>query len=79
VFAWIRLKSGSVWPAVLLHASHNAVIQSFLDPLTTQHTWTNYLIGEFGCAMLPLTIICGWLVWRRRANVEGTRATAAVG
>jgi membrane protease YdiL (CAAX protease family) len=22
-FAWLRLKSGSVWPTVLLHASHN--------------------------------------------------------
>ena len=79
LFAWMRLKSGSVWPAVLLHASHNAVIQSYLDPLTTQHTWTKYLIGEFGCAMLPLTILCAWLVWRRRGEVEGARARAASG
>ena len=71
VFAWIRLKSGSVWPAVLLHASHNAIIQGYLDPLTVNRGHTNYFIGEFGCAMLPLTIVCAWIAWKRRSEVEG--------
>jgi membrane protease YdiL (CAAX protease family) len=70
VLAWIRLKSASLWPAVIFHASHNSVIQSYLDPLTVERTWTKYLIGEFGCALLPLAIICAWLAWRRRAEVE---------
>ena len=34
VWTWMRLKSGSIWPGVLLHASHNTFIQSFFDPLT---------------------------------------------
>jgi membrane protease YdiL (CAAX protease family) len=34
-FAWMRLKSGSLWTAVLLHASHNLFIQRVFDPLTT--------------------------------------------
>jgi len=72
VFAWIRLKSGTVWPAVLLHASHNAIIQGYLDPLTINRGRTNYFVGEFGCAMLPLVIFCGWMAWRRRDQVEGT-------
>jgi membrane protease YdiL (CAAX protease family) len=25
--AWLRLKTGSVWPAAMLHACHNAIIQ----------------------------------------------------
>jgi membrane protease YdiL (CAAX protease family) len=34
VSAWLRLSSGSAWPAVLLHASHNSFIQTFFDPAT---------------------------------------------
>ncbi len=29
-FAWLRLKSGSLWTAVILHAAHNVFIQAFL-------------------------------------------------
>jgi membrane protease YdiL (CAAX protease family) len=35
-FAWLRLKSGSLWPAATLHASHNLFIQGIFDPLTTR-------------------------------------------
>jgi len=31
VFAWMRLKSGSLWTGVLLHASHNLFIQAFFS------------------------------------------------
>lgn len=65
LFAWIRLRSGSLWPAVLLHASHNAIIQGYLDALTTKHSWTRYFTGEFGCAMLPLTILWAYWAWRQ--------------
>ena len=30
LFAWMRLKSGSVWTGVFLHASHNAHHPGFL-------------------------------------------------
>ena len=71
VFAWIRIKSGSVWPAVLLHACHNAIIQGYLDPLTINRGRTNYFIGEFGCAMVPLTVVCGWIAWKRYSQSSG--------
>ena len=32
--AWIRLRSGSVWPAALFHASHNLYIQGYFDRVT---------------------------------------------
>lgn len=77
VFAWLRMRSNSLWPAVLLHATHNAVIQQFLDPITSQRGHTNYFIGEFGCAMLPFTIFAAWWVWKHRAEVEKGIATSA--
>ena len=79
VFAWIRLKSGSVWPAVLLHASHNAIIQGYLDPLTVDRRWTRYFVGEFGCAMLPLVIFCAWMAWKGRRQVDPSRASDSGG
>ncbi|MBE0685274.1 MAG: CPBP family intramembrane metalloprotease, partial [Anaerolineaceae bacterium] len=33
-FAWLRLKSGSLWTAAILHASHNLFIQAIFTPLT---------------------------------------------
>jgi hypothetical protein len=34
LFAWMRLKSGSVWTGMLLHASHNLFVQAFFDAQT---------------------------------------------
>ena len=32
VFAWMRLKSGSLWTGALLHASHNLYVQTIFTP-----------------------------------------------
>ena len=34
VFAWLRLKSGSLWTGAILHASHNLYVQAIFTPLT---------------------------------------------
>ncbi|MDX9864655.1 MAG: CPBP family glutamic-type intramembrane protease [Anaerolineaceae bacterium] len=34
VFAWLRLQSGSLWPAAVLHASHNLFVQAIFTSLT---------------------------------------------
>jgi CAAX protease family protein len=70
VFSWMRLKSGSLWTGVLLHASHNLFIQQFYDPLTTNTGRTPYVIGEFGAALALVSIAFAFYFWRRRAEVE---------
>jgi len=50
-FAWLRLKSGSLWTAAILHASHNLFIQAIFTPLTLQNKWTPYIIDEFGVGL----------------------------
>lgn len=72
VFVWIRIKSGSLWPAILLHASHNAIIR-YLDPLTIERGWTRYFVGEFGCAMLPFVVFCAWMAWKSGAPPANNR------
>ena len=48
VMAWIRLKSGSLWGAVIFHASHNLFIQAVFGQLTIKNEYTNYFASEFG-------------------------------
>ena len=70
VYAWLRLKSGSLWTAVILHGSHNAFIQSFFDRITTPTDFTEYLVGEFGLVIVAAVSVTAWLCWRRRGEVQ---------
>lgn len=69
IFAWMRLKSGSLWTGVLLHASHNLFIQQFFDPLTTNTGRTPYVISEFGAALALVSIVFALYFWRRRGEL----------
>jgi membrane protease YdiL (CAAX protease family) len=51
ILAWLRVKSGSVWPAVIFHASHNLFIQNIFDRLTVSGTVTQYLTTD--CVRVP--------------------------
>jgi uncharacterized protein len=70
VWTWMRLKSESIWPCVILHASHNTFIQGFFDPLTVYRSKTGYVAGEFGAALFVLSILMAIYFWRRRDEVE---------
>jgi uncharacterized protein len=77
VFAWMRLRSGSLWTGAILHATHNLVIQGILTPLTLDTGRTKYFIDEFGCVLAISAMVAAYLVWRRRADVERQPDTAA--
>jgi len=70
VFAWMRLRSGSLWTGALLHASHNLYVQAIFTPLTRNTGKTNWFIDEFG-AVLPL-VAMGFAIyfWTRRNELE---------
>jgi membrane protease YdiL (CAAX protease family) len=72
VFAWMRLKSGSLWTGALLHASHNLYVQAIFTPLTRNTGKTRWFIDEFG-AMLPLVTV-GFAIyfWTRRNELDQT-------
>jgi len=64
VFAWMRLKSGSLWTGAMLHASHNLFVQAIFTPLTRDTGPTKYIIDEFGIGLV-ITITIGALIsWR---------------
>ena len=68
IFAWLRFRSGSVWPAVLAHAALNAqagfafVLLSRADPL---------LGAPIGIvALLPMIAFAAWLATTGRLKAE---------
>lgn len=63
-FAWLRIKSGSLWTGVVLHASHNLIIQAILDPLTQDTGITPYIVTEFGIGVAAAAVITAWVFWR---------------
>lgn len=69
VFAWLRLRSGSLWPAVLLHASHNLFVQMVFTPLTIDTGYTAYVIDEFGIGLALALALLGYLFWRQRSTL----------
>jgi len=61
VIGRLRLESGSVWAAVVLHAAWNRIIQQLFDPATTGVTlW----VGESGI-LTALTLILAALIFSR--------------
>jgi membrane protease YdiL (CAAX protease family) len=65
LYAWLRMRSGSVWPAALLHAAHNLLVQSILDQATMNKTGAFWLTTEFGAGIALCTIVLAWLILRR--------------
>jgi len=76
--AWLRLRSQSVWPCALLHASHNLFIQAFLDRVTVNTGATRWLTTEFGAALAITVSATAWIVWRYQDAVEAPVSPADV-
>ena len=68
MMAWLRLRSGSLWPAALMHATHNVFIQAFLTPLTVATALTPWILDEFGVGLATTAALGGWLAWRAQAR-----------
>lgn len=65
IMAWITLKSGSLWPAAVLHASHNLFVQGVFDSAFTGPK-ANWLTGEFGIGLVVTIGIAALVLFRLR-------------
>ena len=81
VMGWLRLKSGSLWPCAMLHASHNLFIQAILDRLTAPAGRALYFTTEFGFGLALTIAAVAVYFWTRRGEVhvdnQVTMTTAA--
>lgn len=67
---WLRLKSKSLWPCALLHASHNLFIQHIFDGMTATHGTAVYITTEFGIGMgITASVLAIWF-WAKRMEVK---------
>ena len=69
ILAWLTLRSRSLWPATILHGSHNLFIQSIFTPLTRDTGSTSYIIDEFGIGLVITIAIGAIIVWRKRGEL----------
>ena len=77
-FAWLRLRSDSVWTGMLLHASHNLWIQGFFDPLVIDTGRTRWFTTEFGAALAIVAVVVAYIFWRLRNRLPSI-ATLSLG
>lgn len=71
-FAWLRLRSGSLWPAAVLHATHNLFVQAFFDRVTVDTGPTLWLTTEFGAALALAVVVTAAMFWRARTALPVT-------
>ena len=71
-FAWLRLRSGSLWPAAVLHATHNLFVQAFFDRVTVDTGRTLWLTTEFGAVLALAVVVTALVFWRARNAVSAT-------
>jgi len=77
ILAWLTLRSRSLWPAAISHASHNLFIQSIFTPLTRDTGPTKYIIDEFGVGLVVTVGIGALVAWRLPRKGEAPTRFAA--
>lgn len=69
VIGWLRLRTRSIWPCAMLHASHNTFVQGIFDPLTAETGLSRYVTTEFGAGMAIVIAVTGYFFWTRRGRL----------
>ncbi len=79
ILGWLRLKSGSLWPAAIFHASHNLFIQAIFDDMTAPVGKALYVTTEFGAGLVLTAGAVAIYLWTRRSEVSsGLRSSDEV-
>ena len=70
-FSWLRIKSGSLWTGVLLHAMHNLYFQAIFPSMTVDRGTTMWFVDEFGAFSAAAAIIVAVFFWMKRRELPG--------
>jgi membrane protease YdiL (CAAX protease family) len=66
---WFRARSGSVWPAVFLHASHDVFFLNVFDPLMARYPLTDFFVTESGVLLMVISVLMALYVWTHRDEI----------
>jgi len=64
------MKAGSMWPAVMLHSSHNLFVQSVFDKMTVNKSYTQYITSEFGIGLALCYAVAAMFIVCTGRNVQ---------
>ena len=70
IMAWITLKSRSLWPAAVLHATHNLFVQTVFDGATVDTGSTQWWTSEFGAGLVITVTLAAFLLLRFGSSPE---------
>ena len=66
LLTWLQIKSDSIWPTCILHASHNVFLQQIFSPLTVDSEISQYFTGEFGIGVAVSSALITIIVVKRK-------------
>jgi len=73
ILTWLRLRSGSLWTAAVMHSSHNIILQWFFTPITAPRgVMTPWAIDEFGFVLPLVCLPFAIYFWARRKELDAT-------
>lgn len=67
---WLRLRSGSIWPVVLVHTGWNILMFYVFDPITRSTSLSLYLVGEKGAITALIVTAFALLFWQLSRRTE---------
>ena len=70
MLTWFRLKSHSIWPAALFHASHNVFVPIVFDNLVRDTGRTLLFTTVFGAAPACASALFAFYFWTRRKEIQ---------
>ena len=62
IMGYLRMSSGSIWPCVLIHATHNSFVEGIFDPLTAPVGWAKYITSEFGLGLALAIVVAATII-----------------
>ena len=75
-FTWFRIRSGSLWTGVWMHAAHNIFFQSVYPGLTQNGPHSAWLVDEFGAFSVVAAVLVGVFFWRQRGALDAPTAAS---
>ena len=73
ILAWLRLQSDSLWPAALLHASHNVFVPIVFDNLIRNIGPTLWYTTVFGAALPVTSALFAFYFWTRGIQTRSSQ------
>lgn len=71
VYCWLRERSGSLWPAVVLHGFGNWFTQRVMGAVAQPTPVTSLVVGEMSIGCAVVGIILAFLFWKGPKHCQG--------